>query len=59
VRLKQQQAGQSSYEYLIVCLITLILLGVGGGENGSIITLFLEAIRTGFDKFSSFISLPI
>lgn len=53
------QFGQSSTEYLVVSLIVLMLLALSYGEHSSVIDFFLESVRTGFDKFSSFISLPI
>lgn len=53
------QSGQSSTEYLVVSLIVLMLLALSYGEHPSVIDFFLESVRTGFDKFSSFISLPI
>lgn len=53
------QSGQSSTEYLVVSLILLMLLGLSFGEHPTVIHFFLESVRTGFDKFSSFISLPI
>lgn len=56
---KAYQSGQSSTEYLVVSLIVLILLALRYGEHASVIDFFLESIRTGFDRFSSFISLPI
>ncbi|MDO8962104.1 MAG: hypothetical protein Q7V02_08385 [Methylophilus sp.] len=55
----RHQTGQSSTEYLVVSLVTLMLLGVGSGEGGSVITFFLDAIRTGFERFSGFLSLPL
>lgn len=57
--MNRNQSGQSTMEYLVVCSIIFILLAMGDGEDGSVITLFLESIRTGFDRFSSFISIPI
>lgn len=53
------QSGQSSTEYLVVSLIVLMLLALSYGEHSSVIDFFLESVRTGFEKFSSFISLPI
>lgn len=53
------QSGQSSTEYLMVSLIVLTLLALSYGEHSSVIDFFLESVRTGFDRFSSFISLPI
>lgn len=53
------QSGQSSTEYLVVSMIVMMLLALSYGENSSVIDLFLESVRTGFDRFSSFISLPI
>lgn len=53
------QSGQSSTEYLVVSMIVMMLLALSYGENSSVIDFFLESVRTGFDRFSSFISLPI
>lgn len=53
------QSGQYSTEYLVVSLIVMMLLALSYGEHSSVIDFFLESVRTGFEKFSSFISLPI
>lgn len=53
------QSGQSSTEYLVVGVIVMMLLALSYGEHSSVINFFLESVRTGFDRFSSFISLPM
>lgn len=51
-------SGQSLVEYLTVLIMVVILLGVGLAGEGSVITIFLDAVHEGFDRFSSFMSLP-
>lgn len=55
---KKNQFGQSLVEYLVVLIVVMILLGVGFAGEGSVITIFLNAVSEGFDRFSSFMSLP-
>jgi hypothetical protein len=55
----KQQLGQSTTEYLVVLIVVMVMFGAGVTGNPSVITEFTEAIRTAFERFSSFISLPI
>lgn len=52
------QTGQSLTEYLTALVIVAVLLGFGSQE-GSIVHLFLNEVRNGFEGFSGFISLPL
>lgn len=54
----KKQMGQSLMEYLTVLIMVVVLLGVGVAGEGSIISTFLDATKEGFDRFSSFMSLP-
>lgn len=56
--MKQQQRGQSATEYLVALIVVMFILGVGVIGEKSVIITFLDAIKEGFDKFSSFLSLP-
>jgi Flp pilus assembly pilin Flp len=58
-RLTRSESGQSSTEYLTVLLLVTALLTVGYGNQPSVIMFFLNAVKEGFERFSSFISLPL
>lgn len=54
----KKQHGQSATEYLVVLIVVMVILGVGFADEGSVISIFLDAVREGFERFSSFLSLP-
>lgn len=54
----KKQYGQSATEYIVALIVVMVMLGVGVVGEESVIDIFLEAVEEGFDKFSSFISLP-
>ena len=54
----KKQHGQSATEYIVALIVVMVMLGVGVVGEESVIDIFLEAVEEGFDKFSSFISLP-
>lgn len=54
----KKQRGQSSTEYIVALVVVMVMLGFGVAGEGSVITTFLNAVNEGFDKFSSFLSLP-
>lgn len=54
----KKQHGQSATEYLVVLIVVMVILGIGFAEEGSVISIFLDAVREGFERFSSFLSLP-
>lgn len=56
MKTKNKQSGQSISEYLAV--MVMVLLGVGFAGEGSVVTIFFNAVSDGFNRFSSFISLP-
>lgn len=58
MKTKHKQTGQSMSEYLAVMVMVMILLGVGFAGEGSVVTIFFNAVSEGFERFSSFISLP-
>lgn len=55
------QRGQAMTEYLVASVVVLLLLlgSSHGGDKGSTLGQLLEAVRTVFDRFSHFISLPL
>lgn len=53
------QSGQSMTEYLVAMLVVMMMIGVSFSGESSVIDLFLAAVKTAFDKQSSFISLPL
>ena len=46
-------------EYLVAMLVVMMMIGVSFSSESSVIDLFLGAVKTAFDKQSSFISLPL
>lgn len=53
------QLGQSMTEYLVAMLVVMMMIGVSFSGESSVIDVFLAAVKTAFDKQSSFISLPL
>lgn len=58
-RLRSRQSGQSMTEYLVAMLVVMMMIGISFTSEASVIDLFLGAVRTAFDKLSSFISIPL
>lgn len=54
----KKQRGQSSTEYIVALVVVMVILGFGVAGEESVITIFLDSVNEGFDKFSSFLSLP-
>lgn len=59
VKSRNAQSGQSMTEYLVAMLVVMMMIGVSFSGESSVIDLFLAAVKTAFDKQSSFISLPL
>ena len=51
--------GQALAEYLVALLVLAMLIGFGLGGEDSVVDTLLAAVRTAFDRQSSFISLPL
>jgi Flp pilus assembly pilin Flp len=50
--------GQAMVEYLLLTVIAVTLLAVPFGDQPSVVSLFLEAVRTAYAKFLAAMSLP-
>ncbi|MES2161629.1 MAG: hypothetical protein V4476_10775 [Pseudomonadota bacterium] len=50
--------GQSSMEFVLVCAALAIALGVGMGNDASVLKQLLGAFKTAYQNFSHAISLP-
>ncbi|MFP5419443.1 MAG: hypothetical protein ACLGHA_09850 [Gammaproteobacteria bacterium] len=59
LRLRFHQHGQSMTEYLVALLVVMMMVGVSFSGEASVIDLFRNAVRTAFDRLSSFMSLPL
>jgi Flp pilus assembly pilin Flp len=57
-RFQRAQRGQSSIEYVVVCAAIALTLGVGM-QDGSVLKELVEAFRTGYQRISFALSLPI
>ncbi len=55
---KSKQRGQSMTEYLVVLILVAMLLGISYGGQPSVIQYFLTSVKTGFEKFGGFLTLP-
>ena len=53
------QSGQAMPEYLVALLVVMMMVGVSFSGEASVIELFLDGVQTGFDRLSSFMSLPL
>ena len=53
------QVGQSSLEYVVVCAAIALVLGVGMHQDDSILKILLESFRTGYQRISFALSLPM
>ena len=51
--------GQSMLEYVVVCGAIALTLGVGMHDDQSILKTLLEAFRTGYERISFALSLPM
>lgn len=54
-----RQSGQSMTEYLVALLVVMMMVGVSFAGEASVIDLFLDSIKTAFDRLSGFLSLPL
>lgn len=54
----QRMQGQSSMEYVVVCAVLAIALGIGMANQGSVLWQLVDAFKTAYHKFSYAISLP-
>lgn len=54
-----KQQGQSMTEYLVVLILVGMLLGISfSTHQPSVIEYFLTSVKTGFEKFGGFLTLP-
>jgi hypothetical protein len=53
------QRGQSSMEYVVVCAALALTLGIGMSNDNSVLRQLLEAFRTGYQRVSFALSIPI
>jgi hypothetical protein len=54
-----KQRGQSSMEYVVVCAAIALTLGIGMSSDDSMLRQLLEAFRTGYERMSFSLSIPI
>jgi len=54
----KKQIGNAITEYVVVMAVVLALLLAANANGDSTITVFLNLIGTGFDRFTGFMSLP-
>lgn len=56
---RRLQRGQSSMEYVVVCAAIALTLGIGMASDESVLKQLLEAFRTGYQRVSFSLSIPI
>ncbi len=54
----KKQLGNAMMEYLVATIVVMVILGAFNVGSNSVIDQFLNAISTGFDRFSGFMSRP-
>lgn len=54
-----RERGQALTEYLVALLVLMMLIGFAFTGEASIIDTLLAAVRTGFNRQSAFMSLPL
>lgn len=54
----RKQRGQSSLEYVVLCAVVAIALGLGMVDDTSPLRQLLEAFRLGYQRISFSIALP-
>jgi Flp pilus assembly pilin Flp len=54
-----RQSGQAMTEYLVAMLVVMMMVGISFTGEASVIDLFLAAVKTAFNKLSSFLSIPL
>jgi hypothetical protein len=52
------QTGQSSIEYVVVCVALAAALGLGMVDDSSVLRQLLNAFKTAYQNYSFAISLP-
>lgn len=55
----RRQSGQAMTEYLVAMLVVMMMVGVSFSGKSSVIDLFLAAVKTAFNRLSSFLSIPL
>lgn len=56
--MKRLQSGQSSVDYVLTCAVLAMVLGVGMGNDSSVLAMLLEAFRSAYQKLSYALSMP-
>jgi hypothetical protein len=57
--LRKPQSGQAMIEYLVAMVVVMMMVGISFSGESSVIDLFLASVETGFNRLSSFMSLPL
>ena len=55
---RAHQRGQAIFEYVIVCFVLALTLGIGMWSDDSVLKQLLDAFRTAYQKYAYAISLP-
>jgi Flp pilus assembly pilin Flp len=55
--MRRAQRGQSSVEYAVICAAIALALGIGMADSGSVLWQLVDAMRSGYRKFTYAISI--
>jgi hypothetical protein len=55
----KRQCGQSSMEYVVVCVALALTMGIGMTDDTSVLRQLLEGFRAGYERLSYSLSLPL
>ncbi|WP_114970032.1 hypothetical protein [Rhodoferax ferrireducens] len=59
IHISNRHSGQAMTEYLVGMVVVMMMVGVSFSGESSVIDLFLSSVETGFNRLSSFLSLPL
>lgn len=55
---RRHQQGQSSMEYVLLCAVLVLVLGIGMVDDQSVLRQLLQAFAQAYQKISFAIALP-
>lgn len=56
---RNRERGQALTEYLVALLVLMMLFGIASAGEDSVVDILLAAVRSAFERYSAFMSLPL
>jgi hypothetical protein len=56
---RNRECGQALTEYLVALLVLMMLFGIASAGEDSVVDILLAAVRSAFERYSAFMSLPL